>query len=106
MCLVYNSETNELSDKIQFFNGCHLNSPNAGVKCISEKKEYSVYCYSSGGNKIKFLKFDENLNIKDKDEDLDKCYNYFDIVNNLCNTIYNSYLLFIKNDNLYSMFRV
>ena len=83
-CLVYNSETNELSDKILFFDGCHLNSPNTGVKFISETNEYSAYCYSSAGNKMKFIKFDENLNIKDEDEDTDKCYNYFDIGNSQC----------------------
>jgi hypothetical protein len=105
-CLVYNSETNELSDKIQFFNGCHLNSPNTGVKYTSEKNEYSAYCYSIGGNQMKFIKFDENLNIKDKDEDFDKCYNYFGIANAPCYTIVSSYLLYVKNDNKYSMFRV
>lgn len=30
-CLVYNSESNELTDKIGFFDGFHLNSPNTGV---------------------------------------------------------------------------
>lgn len=54
---------------------------------------------------MKFIKFDENLNIKDKDEDLDKCYNFFDIANYQCYTIQNSYLLYIKNDNEYFMFR-
>ena len=105
-CLVYNSDTNELSDKIQFFNGCHLNSPNTGVKYISEKNEYSAYCYTNEGNQMKFIKFDENLNIKDKDEDFDKCYNFFGIANAPCYTIVSSYLLYVKNDNKYSMFRV
>ena len=48
---------------------------------------------------MKFIKFDENLNIKDKDEDFYQCYNYFDIANATCYTIVNSYLLYIKNDN-------
>ena len=104
-CLVYNSESNKLSDKIEFFDGCSLNSPNTGVKYVNEKNEYSAYCYSSQGNKMKFIKFDENLNIKDKDENNDKCYNFFDIANNPCHTIHNSYLLYVKNLSKYYMFR-
>ena len=103
-CLVYNSETNQLSDIINFIGNCQQYSYNTDVRYISETNEYSVNCYSIDGY-MKFIKFNENLNIKDKAQENDKCYYSFQVSNEECYAVYYSYLLYVKNENKYFMFR-
>ena len=73
------------------------------VRYISETNEYSVNCYTSDIN-MKFIKFNENLNIKDE-KDNNKCYNFFQVSNEQCYSVYYCYLLYVKSDNKYHMFR-
>ena len=103
-CFVYNSETNKLSDKIIFFNGCQHYSFNTDVRYISETNEYSANCYTNDIH-MNFIKFDENLNIKDIDQENDRCYYNFQVSNEQCYSVYYSYLLYIKSDNKYIMLR-
>ena len=103
-CLIYNSETNQLSEIINFIEGCQINAVNNGIQCISEKQEYSAYCYSSS-MKMNLIKFDRNFKVKDKSEDNEKCYTQFDIFNDPCYTIKSCHLLYVKPKEKYFLFR-
>ena len=104
LCLLYDSENNELSDLIKMFGNCNLYRHNTGVKYISEKNEYAAFC-STNSNEMNFIKLDENFNPKETDENNNKCYHYFLITNEQCYTAYSSYLLYVKNTGHYYMFR-
>ena len=104
-CLLYNSEYNKFSNLVQIFQNCEKSSSyNMDVKYISNKQEYFASC-STSSNDIYIIKFDENFNIKDTNENNINCYISFNINNNECNKIDSSSLLYIKNDNKYYLFR-
>ena len=103
-CFVYNSETNKLSEKIKFFDGCQQYSHNTDVRYISETNEYSANCFTSD-TQMKFIKFNENLNIKDTNQENTKCYHHFPVSNEQCYSVYYSYLLYVKSDSKYYMLR-
>ena len=104
-CILYNSEKNEFSNLIKFAYGLTLYSYNMGVNYLAEKKEYLVYCMTDSIY-MHFIQFDENFNLKNKDEDNDKCYKFFNIAEAPCFTILYSYILYIKIDENYSMLRL
>ena len=104
-CLLYDSENNKLSHITNLFANCQLYSYNMGVEYIIDKQEYTAFCSSPSSNDISFIKFDNNFNIKDIDNDNSKCYNFFSIPDSQCYTLHSSYLLYKKNDKKYNMFR-
>ena len=104
-CLLYDSENNKLSHITNLFDNCQLYSFNMGVEYIIDKQEYTAFCSSPSSNDISFIKFDNNFNIKDIDNDNSKCYNFFSIPDSQCYTLHSSYLLYKKNDKKYNMFR-
>ena len=104
-CLLYNSLTNNLSNMIKFFDKCQLYSYNMGVLYTKEKQEYSAFC-STNDQKMNIVKFDENFNIKNTDNENDKCYLNFAIQDNVCQTIYSFYLLYVNVGKNYYIYRV
>ena len=102
-CLLYDSEKNKFSNIIKVFENCQKPTYTMGVKYSNEKQEYYVYC-STSSNYIYFLKFDQDFNIKEN-ENNNKCYISFNFYNNECNMIYSSPIIYIENDNKYYSFR-
>ena len=102
-CLIYNSYKNIFNDIVQLIQNCKYQL-DMGVKYISDKQEYSAYC-SSDSNKMNLIIFDQNFNIKYSDENNNKCYKYFDLINDECNTLYSYNMLYSKNYQKFYVFR-
>jgi hypothetical protein len=104
-CLLYNSLTNNLSNMIKIFDKCQLYSYNMGVLYTKEKQEYSAFC-STNDQKMNLVKFDVNFNIKNTDNENDKCYINFSIQDDVCQTIYSFYFLYADAGKNYYIYRV
>ena len=83
-CFVYNSEKKEKSVIIEYFDGCYVYQNTRGIKYITERREYIIYCHKINPKDIMFAKLDENFNKKELEGNLEyidfsieDCYNVF-----------------------------
>ena len=102
-CLIYNSDKNAFNNIVQLIGDCKYQL-DTGVKYISDKQEYSVYC-SSDSKKMNLITFDQNFNVKYLDGNNNKCYKNFDLINDECNSLYSYNMLYVKNYQKFYVFR-
>ena len=97
--LIYDIEKNSFSIICKLMVGCGSYKFYSGIKYIKEKNEYIGYCFSLN-EKLNMIKFDENFNIKDIDDNNNKSYINFENYNIL---IYSSSLIYDNNNEIYSL---
>ena len=81
--------------------GCGAFKYYTGIKYVKEQNEYIGYCFLSNG-KLNMIKFDENFNIKDIDDNSNKSYIHFEYYNEL-NIMYSSSFIYDNNNEIYSI---
>ena len=102
--LIYSSETNKFSNKTNLLENCQVSSSNTGINFIKEENEFEIHC-DTYSNEIKLIKLDENLLVKDIDNENSKCYTFLSIANENCYSVDFSYLNYFKSDNKYYVLR-
>ena len=70
-CFVYNSEKKEKSEIIEYFDDCYFYQNTRGIKYITERREYIIYCHKISPKKLMFIKLDENFNKKELEGNLE-----------------------------------
>ena len=89
-CLVYDSYNNILSEEITLVKNCDKYSYETNINYINKNSEYYAYIFSEN-KKFHLFKFDENFNLKNEDNEGDKCYKLKEIDNcdkKLCSSLY------------------
>ena len=99
--LIYDIEKNSFSTLCKLMVGCGAFKFYTGIKYVKEQNEYIGYCFLSNG-KLNMIKFDENFNIKDIDDNSNKSYIHFEYYNEL-NIMYSSSLIYDNNNEIYSI---
>ena len=98
-CFVYNSEKKEKSVIIEYFDGCYVYQNTRGIKYITERREYIIYCHKINSKDIMFAKLDENFNKKELEGNLE----YINYSIEECYNIFSSSFIYDKINNKYSM---
>ena len=98
-CLIYDVESNELSDPVIFMTDCSQLSYGVNIQYISETKEYIGYCYSDIYKK-NIIKFDENFEVKES-ENNSKYYISISANFEICYNVYSISVLYIKSSQDY-----
>ena len=97
-CSLYNSIKQEWSSFAKYLSGCIVYEYDRGLKYISDRQEYIIYC-NIAMNELIFVKLDEDYEIKDINDN--KCQTKFTIPN--CYTIYASSILYNNENDKYNL---
>mgnify|MGYP006873016768 CR=1 FL=1 len=99
--LIYDIEKNSFSTTCKLMVGCAEYKYYTGIKYIKEQNEYIGYCFSLSG-KLIMIKFDENFNVKDIDDNNHKSYINLEYKSDF-SSIYSSSLIYDSNKEIYSL---
>ena len=102
-CLLYKCKNNLFNEIINLNIQCNSNEHNMGVKYIDKEQEYIIFC--SFNFNMNLIKFDENIKIKDINENNEKCYTFINAVIDNQYTINSLEITYIQDERKYYLLK-
>ena len=102
-CLLYICKSNLFNEIIKINIKCSANEHNMGVKYNNEKQEYIIFCSSISN--MYLIKFDQNIKIKDINENNEKCYTLINAASDYYYTIYSLDIAYIQDEGKYYLLK-